>query len=222
MLKPSCSQCKRAGRTCTGYRDPSGLRFRDESDKLRIKHQRLADSEGGNNVTKTASPAVVGLDIATSASKALTNSGLQSSSQVPTPTGSLLSLYLGTSAEDQATCFFFKNYVLADYKYHSSGFQYLLDVYGKEKIGTALSESVVSLGMVGLSHFWGASSIMAHANAKYNSALRLVSSRLRNIEEAKSDQTLIAVMLLGLYEVFSPNLPYSSSIQSNISTGKYL
>lgn len=108
---------------------------------------------------------------------------------------------LGPSADDQATCFFFRNYVLGDYKYGSGDLQYLPEIYANEEVGTALSESIISLGMVGIAHSMGALNIMSQAQSKYNSTLRLVSSLLRNIEDAKSDQTLISVMLLGLYEV---------------------
>lgn len=35
LKRPSCSQCVRAGCECTGYRDPSTIRFHDESQRLR-------------------------------------------------------------------------------------------------------------------------------------------------------------------------------------------
>jgi hypothetical protein len=129
------------------------------------------------------------------------NSVFPSSSPVQISAGCLLPLGLGTSAEEQATCFFFRNYVLGDSKFINGEFQFLPELYGNQEVGTALSQSIASLGMAGLAHFWGASSIMSQAQAKYNAALRLVSSLLRNIEGAKSDQTLMAVILLGLYEV---------------------
>jgi hypothetical protein len=144
---------------------------------------------------------VVELQDPSHSSQALTKSALQLSSSFQTSGAGLLSYGLGPSAEDQATCFFFRNYVLGDYKYGGGDLQYLPEIYANEEVGTALSESIVSLGMVGIAHSWGASNIMSQAQAKYNSTLRLVSSLLRNIDDAKSDQTLISVMLLGLYEV---------------------
>jgi hypothetical protein len=126
----------------------------------------------------------------------LTNeSMMQLVTQTPTFT-----LELSTSSAEQATCYFFRNYVLED-KSTSGSFQYLHDIYSNELIGPALADSIEALGMVGLANFWKASDFQFHANRKYNSALRLVSSRLRNEEEARADQTLVAVMLLGLYEV---------------------
>jgi hypothetical protein len=206
-LKPSCSQCKRAGRTCTGYRDPTDLRFRDESQGLRIKRQRQKESQKAASSTSSQSPTKV--EHFSSSSKALT---IPLSQVHALPKTTPLLFDLGTSAEEQATCFFFKNYVFQDYKFQSRcDLQYLLNIYSSEEIGPALSESVVSLGMAGLSHFWRASSVMGHANAKYNSALQIVSSRLRNLEEAKTDQTLASVLLLGLYEVYPTTSFYLTS-----------
>jgi len=34
QVDPACSQCKRAGKTCSGYRDLVALSFRDESAKV--------------------------------------------------------------------------------------------------------------------------------------------------------------------------------------------
>jgi len=168
--------------------------FRDESKTLSVKRQRIIDSKKSCPISKKAEK-VSGAKDVVEISKSLS---------VCKPTAPTLSIELGNSAEDQATCFFFRNYVSEENEYHNGYFQYLSDIYATESIGSAMVESVTSLGMAGLSNFWHSPNIMAQATAKYNSALRLVSSRLRNVEEAKSDQTLIAVMLLGLYEVTLP------------------
>jgi hypothetical protein len=60
--------------------------------------------------------------------------------------------------------------------------------------------------MVGLANFQGAPNIMSNANAKYHSAFRTVSEQPRDVDQAKSDQTLISIMLLGLYGVRLPTL----------------
>ncbi len=78
---------------------------------------------------------------------------------------------------------------------------YLSEIYSTEEIGSGLADSVASLGMVGLANFWKAPNIMSHAAIKYNSAMRTISSQLRDVEQAKSDQTMISIMLMGLYEV---------------------
>jgi hypothetical protein len=106
-----------------------------------------------------------------------------------------------TSPEDQATCFFFQNYVLGGQDMSKGSLDYLSDLYSSEEIGSGLADSVASLGMVGLANFWKAPNIMSNAAIKYNSAMRSISSQLRDVEQAKSDQTLVSILLMGLYEV---------------------
>jgi len=108
---------------------------------------------------------------------------------------------LQTSADDQATSFFFLNYVPDKDQFPTGSFQYLADIYSAEKVGQEVADGVASLGMAGLSNFWRSSNIMVNAKMKYTSALSLLSSKMRDMNEAKADQTFIAVMLLGLFEV---------------------
>jgi hypothetical protein len=204
---------------CNGYRDPSDLRFRDESQSLRSKRERQAEPKKAASSSKAVSLAVVKSEATVPTSTDVIDPALLLEPE-QLPMGNLLPLELVTPTEDQATCFFFRNYVLGDYKYGSSDFQYLHEIYANEEVGPALSQCIVSLGMVGLSHFWGAADFLSVAQAKYNSVLRVVSSLLRNIEDAKADQTLIVVMLLGLYEVrhsFYPTLP-SNLICQQVNT----
>jgi hypothetical protein len=174
--------------------------FRDESKVLSAKRDRKHAAEKG----RTSSPPVLKsaesqLEVISSHKKS--NSGFNISTKPSFPT--LAVLELGTSAEDQATCFFFRNYVLDNPPLNNGSFQYLSDIYSSEEVRPALGDCVAALGMVGLSNFWKATNIMVKATLKYNSALRLISTQLRDPKQAKSDQTLVAVMLLGLYEVMS-------------------
>ena len=68
---------------------------------------------------------------------------------------------------------------------------------------SALTEVIISLGMVGISHTKSSSpSVMHAARVKYNLAVS-ATNRALCTQEAKADQTLITVMLLGLFEVSS-------------------
>ena len=96
---------------------------------------------------------------------------------------------------------FFQNYVLGGKDLFKGHIDYLSDIYSGEEVGSGLADSVASLGMVGLANFWKAPNIMSNAVIKYNSAMRTISSQLRDVEQAKSDQTLISILLMGLYEV---------------------
>lgn len=191
--------------------------FRDESQALSTKRQRLANTRKPRHAVNTP-PKDDHLSLVhTSPTSADSLLSTYSNSTSP---ASILTLNFGTSAEEQASCFFFRNYVLEEHQFHNGNFQYLSDLYASEEIGESLLETVACLGLVGLANFWKASNIMRSAHAKYYSALRLVSSRLSNVEEAKSDQTLVAVMLLGLYEVRSLSIP--DDVNLSLATDQHL
>jgi hypothetical protein len=112
-----------------------------------------------------------------------------------------------TSAEDQAISFFFGNYVSGrDMRNTCGNYQYLSTIYANQLVGMPLRQVVAAIGLAGLACFWKAPRIMAQANNAYLTALRLVNASLGNIEEAKSDQTVVTIMLLGLYEVYWPTI----------------
>ncbi|RAL62146.1 hypothetical protein DID88_002630 [Monilinia fructigena] len=201
-LTPSCSQCIRAGRTCTGYRTESDMMFRDQTQHYANKIRTHNGSRMVVSRRRTkASNAISEISIDP---QSIDEPMMQQLVIGTTP----FTLELSTSAAEQATCYFFRNYVLED-KSTSGSFQYLHDIYGNEIIGPALVNGIESLGMVGLANFWKSQDLQFHAHRKYNSALRLVSSRLRNEVEARADQTLVAVMLLGLYETNTCTGPQS-------------
>lgn len=171
--------------------------FRDETETLTVRRKRQEASRSSSSSTLEV--------LETSNALAI----LDSQSLVQSPPAPALSISPCLSADVQATCFFFQNYVLEQGGPIRGAFQYLYELYGSEEIGSAVADSVASLGMVGLANFWKAPSIMIGARKKYTSAMSTVSSKLRDIEEAKTDQTLIAIMLLGLYEVNTCNSRHS-------------
>jgi hypothetical protein len=122
-----------------------------------------------------------------------------------------LSVPLDPPAAQQATCFFFKNYVTNHGSLDTGTFDYLTKMYTSEEVGSALADSIAALGMAGLANFWKAPDIKYNAQVKYSSAMKALSMKLRDVDEAKSDQTLITTMLLGLYEV-GPEYRYRSLV----------
>ena len=86
-------------------------------------------------------------------------------------------------------------------------YQYLSTIYANQSVGMPLRQVVAAIGLAGLACFWKAPRIMAQANNAYFTALRLVNASLGNIEEAKSDQTVVTIMLLGYIRYTSP--PFS-------------
>jgi hypothetical protein len=78
---------------------------------------------------------------------------------------------------------------------------YLPEIYGKEQIDGALTNTVTALGLVGLGNTRKSSNTLIAAHTAYVKALSDINAKLRNAQAAKSDQVLVTVMLLGMYEV---------------------
>lgn len=73
-------------------------------------------------------------------------------------------------------------------------------MYAKAPANSAISASIVALGIASMSSSMKIPSLMMKANAKYAEALNLINSALRDPLAAKHDDTLMVVILLGLYE----------------------
>ncbi|KAG9244463.1 hypothetical protein BJ878DRAFT_542268 [Calycina marina] len=106
-------------------------------------------------------------------------------------------------------CLFFVNYVVTNGEACYGYFQYLQGINAFETIGLALSEALAAIGLNKLAVYWKAPAMTVTANRKYASAVRLVKAQISNSKESMSDQTLITVMALGLYEANTCSKPCS-------------
>ncbi|MCJ1314939.1 hypothetical protein MMC15_000253 [Xylographa vitiligo] len=117
---------------------------------------------------------------------------------------------LSVPIESQAMCYFFQNYVSQSPQPSKGYFDYLSCIFSSnDAVERSLIDAVVSLGMVGLSNTKHASEIMIPAKERYTLALQATNSALGDEKDAKADQTLITVMLLGLYETNTCTSPRS-------------
>lgn len=102
---------------------------------------------------------------------------------------------------DQGVAFFMTNYVnkgVGNFR----GFQeYLPSLYREEGHRTALSTVITAAGLASLSNAAKQFDVGALARRIYLEALRMVGEALADPLQVRSDQTLAAVMLLGLFEV---------------------
>ena len=105
------------------------------------------------------------------------------------------------SLEDQAVCHFFTNYVYNKSTTRRGHFEFLPGIFAKNDPDSPVVEIMTSLGMSGLSNVQRAPEAKAISTQKYAAALRGVNTLLRDPERATEDETLITVLLLGLYEV---------------------
>lgn len=186
---PSCSQCIRVGRDCPGYRDEQALMFRDETVKV-------AGRVEARKKDRSASPP----DVAALARSRRTS---------PDSPGTLILLTRQSlsrspvrTIEDEAINFFFYHYVIQDHQYAKGLFDFLPNLYQRAvATNEPLGEIVKASGMAGIANLKRSSDIEADARAKQTIVLRSVNLSLQNPGKAISDSTMMAVLLLGLFEV---------------------
>lgn len=108
------------------------------------------------------------------------------------------------SVEEAGACYFFSRYsVRQPFDYSRTFFEYLPEVYRANANNCTLRYIITALGLAGSSVTRPDVGLLHSAESYYNMALRQVNSALQDIAAASSDQTLICVLLFGLYEARS-------------------
>ena len=107
--------------------------------------------------------------------------------------------------EDEATYYFFHNFASDD-----SGAKNSLNAYAdvlptlyqqKSSFGT-LPKIIDAIGLASISNIKHSPELMVAAGQEYAKALRAINASIQDPRKATKDETMAAVMLLGLFEVF--------------------
>ena len=108
---------------------------------------------------------------------------------------------LSVPLEDEATSYFFHNFVPED-PFSLALYSKVLPVlYRQESTFGTLPKIVDAIGLAGISNMKHAPNLMVTASQKYARVLRVITASIQDSKEASSDQTLVAIMLLGMFEV---------------------
>ena len=107
---------------------------------------------------------------------------------------------LSNLVEYQAYCFFVKNYVWPDSNSTRGHLDHIPSLFGASG-DELLTVTITAVGMASISSLKNDPHLMAAARKKYISALRVTNAALQNPVSARTDQTLTAVVLLGIFEV---------------------
>jgi hypothetical protein len=102
--------------------------------------------------------------------------------------------------EERATCFFFKNYVLMQGTTQGH-MDYLPALVAEIPRSEALCAAVSAVGTAGIAIARRSSEAMTLARSRYGSALKLTNAALADCVQCKPDHSLMAVLILALYEV---------------------
>lgn len=108
---------------------------------------------------------------------------------------------LSMPREDAATYYFFHNFVSQDPTTLASYYHVLPNVCPQESSFNALPKIIEAIGLAGISNVNKAPELMVAAGQEYARVLRAITASIQDKKEASKDQTLTAVILLGLFEV---------------------
>lgn len=168
----------RAQVDCPGYRDPLDWNFRDQSEDV---------------IRKSQQPARKKRTVATSTTST-TSTSTSSVQNVPPPRNSLV-----YPIQELAKTHLFVNYM-------SGGpcgdhMSYLLPLMKDTRNSPVLSTALAAVGLAALSNIRLSPRMMLQARKEYTTALSQTNHALRDTVLSKRDDTLAAVVLLGMFEV---------------------
>ena len=192
---PACSQCVKTKRTCPGYRAHFDLIIRDEtqSTRQRVLRQQHPAAKA-SHPTNLESSGPITFQEAFESSKAAS-----------------LPLLLGpdpSSIEDLAVCRFFSNFILVPR--HREAFRGFLDVLpplfsdAPSESVLAVATSAVSLAIAGGDFRCSRESILSRKQV--GKAMIMIHKAIEDPIESLKDETLLAVLILSLFEVSRPFL----------------
>lgn len=181
-----------------GYRDEQSMVFRDETKKVvrkanaaktqnNIPSSAVRSLEEGAKLSEFSAVAADGeLDLTTEESNQLA---------VRNPPISL---------DDQSACFFFHQF---RHFHHSNlpaskgRLNFLPQVYSQLSPRSTLAQIIISIGMAAMASNFKCPEMMFAARERHTSVLRATNVALQDRQEAKTDSTLVTVLLLGIFEV---------------------
>ena len=185
-LEPVCSQCKRAGKPCGGYRDLSSLMFRSENERAA---QLSAEAKAKSRARRR-------LDALDSISTKADAVESQTSSSI---------VAISTPLEDQGLRFFINRFVtpmpirvgghLQVHNVQDSPF------FRHINYDPNIRDAVVSVGLAAIANVNRDSSLRILSREKHAQVIKAVREAVSDPTQANPDRTFPLIVMLSLYEV---------------------
>ncbi|KAJ5363552.1 uncharacterized protein N7496_009265 [Penicillium cataractarum] len=204
-LDPVCSQCKRAGKPCGGYRDVPSLLFRDENDKTaRRSAAAKAKSAARRKLLDSSDSSDEGSNIPTEdgfdPSRLNYVAQRERSQMVMIPTRPVV---VPSSLEEQGLKFFFDRFVSAISGLDGgppSGLEpppFLKAIL----MQSPLRDATISVGLAAMANVNQDRALSLAAREKYVAAINVVRRAVQNPEQANANQTFHIIVMLSMYEM---------------------
>ncbi|KAG6253829.1 hypothetical protein E4U49_007412 [Claviceps purpurea] len=201
-IPAGCSQCKRKNIVCTGYRDPSALRVKDETAKTWCKFEKKASgcaSTAETSLLPTAAPKnMAKLSSAEMIFDAQTST-TPPCGRVDEPLKSFdlnITVPLRNSSHHLSIAYFFSSYIYA------TSFQAYVPAFflDSPRTGDACSTAIEATAIAAYSRRVRSCIGIEESRKRYAKALAQVNKLLSSPESAVLDRTLACVLVLGLFE----------------------
>lgn len=184
----------RARVDCPGYRDLLDLGFRDQSQEVIRKSQRLTRKQ-----QRTAPTVTTTVD---STIDSTANSAVASNAATPFESGDLSPRRSPAyPMQELAKGYLFSHYMSGGPR--GGHMSYLVPLISDPR-NSAVNAALNAVGLVALSNIRLAPQMMLKARREYTTALSQTNHALKDSVMSKRDDILAAVVLLGMFEVSHP------------------
>ncbi len=188
--KPACLRCERSGIQCPGYRDLGEILFRDESERVARWFCDAAQSEESPSTQQVLAVSAVSPRIPAIARR-----------KPAWLTPGRVAYSISQPAVELGTCFFFAKYLSKEAPFSGEYCDWVSQSYSQGRPSHALRATIEAVGMAGMSNVSHAPLLASRSKQRYCEALAAVKLDLADPVQAAADATLMAVILLGLFEV---------------------
>ncbi|KAK3692428.1 hypothetical protein B0T22DRAFT_13561 [Podospora appendiculata] len=126
---------------------------------------------------------------------------------------------LAPTCQERGTAYFFSRHVTDDETTSHQRFDFVYDVWKPESISPdrevdGVLASMTAVGLMGLASMTRSTDLMDAARKSYGTALRLTNHALENPVEAIKDSTMLSVLILGLFEMTTENMPRTRTVKA--------
>ncbi|EXK24007.1 hypothetical protein FOMG_19247 [Fusarium oxysporum f. sp. melonis 26406] len=190
LSRPACRQCVRAGSKCDGYRNENLLNFQDQTAETLGRISVFSDNRG---IFMTPGRSQ--------------QTRVRQSKERPSHDPWFR---VTVAPEDQALDFFFHHYGVFE-SGRAPTHPDCHSIINTRATGPGyLSNLINAVGLTSLAYLRNEPSLANAANQAFSRALNDIRVGLADSAEAASDQMIVAVMLLALYEVSTPAIGQST------------
>ncbi|KAK1750691.1 sterol uptake control protein 2 [Echria macrotheca] len=142
----------------------------------------------------------------------------ESGSWPVTPAMALL-YNLAPTCQERGTAYFFSRYVTMEETACHQRFDFLYEIWKpvsttRDREVDGVLASMTAVGLMGIAIMTQSRDMMEAAQKSYGTALRLMNHALADPAEAIKDTTMLSVLILGVFEMMTENIPRTKTIEA--------